>query len=75
MRVLQTSDLRCPTTGKHAYPDEASARAQLRVVAKRPTPGRHPHERAWRCYCCPDCGWWHLAGGISPGKGVAPDGF
>jgi len=65
-RVLNASDLRCPTSGKHAYPTEARAREQLQQVWAHPTPGRPHRDRAWKVYECPDCGWWHL--GSKPTK-------
>jgi hypothetical protein len=75
MRVLQPSDLRCPVSGKHAYPTEARAREQLQVVWQRPSPGRHPHSRAWRVYECPECGWWHLGGQLTHTTEGVPDGY
>jgi hypothetical protein len=58
-RVLQASDLRCPVTGKHAYPTEADARERLQHVWAHPTPGRSTRDRAWKVYQCPECHWWH----------------
>lgn len=73
-RVLQSADLRCPVSGKHAYPTETAALDQLALVWRRPTPGRGTERRAWRVYHCPECGWWHLSGRLREHLPEARDG-
>jgi len=69
MKVLRPSDLRCPLSGKHAFPTEAAAIRQMHIAWTRPHARRLNSRMPWRVYLC-RCGWWHMT---SKEKGKADD--
>jgi hypothetical protein len=60
MYVLSPEDLRCPATGKQAYPTEASALARVEVAWIRPQHCEAHAPMPRRAYECEHCHWWHL---------------
>lgn len=68
-RVLSPEDLRCPVSGKLAWPTQDSALKALEKAWLRPQ-GDSPPTKVFpvRVYHCPDCGWWHLSSHWSKSK-------
>lgn len=60
MYVLTPEDLRCPASGKRAYPTGKSARAALKLSWTRRQHSEPRPPMPCRAYECSDCGWWHL---------------
>ena len=61
MFVLSAEDLRCPKTGKQAYPSEERAAKVLEVAWTRKLDDQpRPQKMPCRPYLCEECGWWHL---------------
>ena len=59
-RVLTGSDLRCPLSGKAAYPTEEKANRAIEIAHNSPTWENHHGGRLpVRAYLC-ECGWWHM---------------
>lgn len=58
--VLTPEDLRCPTSGKRAYPNAERALREVEAAWTRPQHSEHVGPMPCRAYKCEDCGWWHL---------------
>lgn len=57
--------MKCPTSGKSCYVDEATADEHLERFWTRRSKlaenggAGHYGRMPYRSYLCPDCGWWH----------------